>query len=148
MKYKINGSEKILMSAKQKQGRMMNMSKMHAHFDNMYNAGKTLAALKKMGIGNVYIDLAGAFDYEYSTELNTADTSDAPNLSALVLTSGGRLVDIDKAPHSTAVSGMACVEGCGDVSARLSVKIEDIDSERVSKVIRDNGGRIFKSFIE
>ena len=124
------------------------MSKMHAHFDNLFNASKTLTALKEMGVGNAYVDLAGTFDYEYSTELNAAGTSDAPSLSALVLTSGGRLVDMEKAPHNTAVSGMACVEGCRDVSARLSVKFEEEDSERVSKVIRDNGGRIFKSFME
>lgn len=124
------------------------MPKMHAHFDNMYNANKTQAALKEMGVGNVYIDLAGTFDYEYSTELSAADISDAPSLSALVLTSGGRLVDTGGTPHGTAVSGMACIEGCRDVSARLSVKFDDADSEKVSRVIRDNGGRIFKSFIE
>lgn len=124
------------------------MPKIHAHFGKMYNASKTMAALKEMGVGNVYVDLAGTFDYEYSAELDAAGAFDAPGLSALVLTAGGRLVDVENAPHKTAVGGMACVDGCRDVSARLSVKFDDADSEKVSKVIRDNGGRIFKSFIE
>lgn len=127
------------------------MPKLHAHFDSMYNARKTLTVLKEMGFENAYVDLAGTFDYEYSAEVNIAGTAGAPSLSALVLTSGGRLSDIDKAPlaaAATAVSGMACVEDCRDVSARLTVKFDGEDSETVSKAITANGGRIFKSFME
>lgn len=129
----------------------MNMAELHAHFDNMYNARKTLGILKEMGFGKIYVDLAGTFDYEYSAEINAAGTAGAPGMSALVLTSGGRLTDPDKAPliaASTAVSGMACVDNCRDVSARLSVKFDEDESERISKVIKENGGRIFKSFME
>lgn len=127
------------------------MPKLYAHFDSMYNARKTLAELKGAGCPNAWVDLAGAFDYEYSAEMNIAGTSGAPSLSALVLTSGGRPADIEKAPllaAATAVSGMACVEDCRDISAGLCVKFDDGTYEKVSKLIENNGGRIFKTFVE
>lgn len=114
------------------------MSKLYAHFDSMYNAKKTLSELREAGCSNVYVDLPGAFDYEYSSEIN-------------VLTSGGRAVETEKAPllaAATAVSGMACVEDCRDISAGLFVKFDDEKYEKVSKVIENNGGRIFKTFVE
>ena len=124
------------------------MSKINAHFDSMVNARKAMAALKEMGENNVYVDLAGTFDYEYSMELSASGTPQAAILSALVLTSGGRIADDQKPPLGTAISGMGCVEDCRDVSARLSVRSDGRDPEKISKVITDNGGRIFKSFME
>lgn len=127
------------------------MLKLNAHFDNMYNARKALAALREIGCENAYVDLAGALDYEYSAEINIAGAGSAPSLSALVLTSGGRIADVEKAPlvaAATAVSGMSCVEDCRDVSAMLYARIDQKDSEKVSEAIRENGGRIFKSFME
>jgi serine kinase of HPr protein (carbohydrate metabolism regulator) len=127
------------------------MPKLHAHFDNMLNARKALSELKEAGMSNACIDLAGVFDYEYSAEINVAGSQEAPSLSALVLTSGGNLTEIAKAPliaAANAVSGMACVEDCRDISARLSVKLDDREYEKVSELIEKNGGRILKNFME
>lgn len=117
----------------------------------MYNAQKTLGELREMGLTKACADLAGAFDYEYSAEISTTDTSDAPALSALVLSSGHRLTEIEKPPliaAANAVSGMGCVEDCQDISARLSVEFDEKERKKVSEIIEKNEGRIFKSFIE
>jgi hypothetical protein len=46
------------------------MSKIHAHFENMLEARNTLKALNSIGFDNAHLDMAGAFDYEFSSETN------------------------------------------------------------------------------
>lgn len=121
------------------------MQEIHAFFESMSNARKVQKLLIDSGYNSSYLDLASSFDYEFSTEINTAGTESAPNLSTLILRSGGHFFDMEKAPLISAgnsISGKSCMEDCRDISARLSIKLDGTDTEQAKNIISENGGRI------
>lgn len=127
------------------------MPKLHAHFENMCEARNTLKALNNMGFANVHLDMAGAFDYEFSDEANIPDAQSALSLSALIMKNGDSLHDTKKAPLIAAnpAAGSTCpIETGRAISTRLCVKVENEAIEDVCSIIKQNGGRIFTTYIE
>jgi hypothetical protein len=127
------------------------MPKLHAHFENMFEARKALQALNKSGYTNVHLDLAGSFDYEYSNEISTAGTEGSTNLSGLVVKSGGNLLDPARTPSAAAnpsYCGAESEECTRNISTRLCVNADEAEKEKISNIIKENGGRIFTTFIE
>ena len=127
------------------------MPEFHAYFENMSEAGKTLKTLKNMGFVNAHLDMAGAFDCEFSDETSTPDTQSALSLSALIMRNGESLYDTKKTPliEANSADGSAGpVETGRAISTRLCINVQETDVENVCSIIKKNGGRIFTTFIE
>jgi hypothetical protein len=121
------------------------MQEIHAYFESMSNARNVQKILNASGHTKVHLDLAGSFDYEFSSEMNVAGIDSTPGLSTLVMKSGGRFFDMEMASLIAAgnsISGPGCNEDCRDISTRLSIKLEDKDAIEVENLIKENGGRI------
>ena len=127
------------------------MPGIHAYFENMSDARKALDLILQSGQSKAHLDLAGAYDYEYSAEINAAGTENAPSLSALVTRSGGYLLDPVKAPliaAGTAVSGMGHIKDSGLICTKLVAIADEEKKKEIEDIIKENGGRIFSTFIE
>lgn len=127
------------------------MPRIHAHFENMSLARKALEAILQLGNTKAHLDLTGVYDYEYSAEINIAGTESAPSLSALVARGGGYQLDPEKAPliaAGTAISGLAHTRDSDLICTKLVANAGDEKKNEIENIIKENGGRIFPTFIE
>ena len=119
--------------------------KIHAYFDNMCDASKALKALKEKGYKRAHLDMSGIHDYEYSRELSADTLGNNQGMSAIVARYGGNLLDTDNVPIHI---GGTSIDDCRLICTRLIVNSEDFEKNEIEKIIAENEGRIFPTFIE
>lgn len=130
---------------------MHNMPKIHAYFDSMSDAGKALGILAEKGHKSAHLDMSGAYDYEYSHELSVQNPGNSSEMSAIVIKSGGSLLDLPNSPliaAGTTISGASHINDSRNVCTKLIVNINDEKKNEIESIIIGNGGRIFPTFIE
>ncbi len=126
------------------------MPRINAYFENMHEAKKALKAMMEAGFSKVYLDMSGAYDYEYSVEI-AGDATDVSCLPPLVTRSGGGMLKPNSSSlvdAATAVSGLAHTGDSRSVCTKLIAAVEDDKKEAATDIIKENGGRIFPTFIE
>ena len=126
------------------------MPRIHAYFENIYEARKAFKSMVEAGLTRVYLDMSGAYDYEYSVEI-AGGSQDVFCLPSLVTKSGGCLLD----PYSsslvaagTAISGLAHTGDSKLIRTKMVAITDDVRKETAEGIIKENGGRIFPTFIE
>lgn len=127
------------------------MLNIHAYFDNMSNAGKALKALKDKGYTSAHMDMTGTYDYEYSNELSIGGMGNMADMSAIVVKSGGNLLDLVRKPliaGGTSISGADHINDSKSICSKLIVSSGDSKKGEIEKIITENEGRIFPTNIE
>jgi hypothetical protein len=119
--------------------------KIHAYFDSMSDASKALKALIEKGYTGAHLDMSGIHDYEYSKELSVDDLGNNSGMSALVVKYGGNLLESNEVPIHV---GGTSMDDCRFICTKLIVNTDDSKKNDIEKIISDNEGRIFPSFIE
>lgn len=120
------------------------MQKVCAYFDSMCDARKAIKALNDMGCSSVHLDLAGAFEHEFATEL-AADGDSTPGLSSLAMRSSDHLYNLCKTSYitpGTCISGIGSAEDCTDIAVKLFIKLDGEDPDEARRIIAEFGGKI------
>ena len=126
------------------------MPGIHAYFENMHEARKALKAMMEAGFSTVYLDMSGAYDYEYSVEIAGSATA-VSCLPSLVTRSGGCMLKPNSSSlvdAATAVSSLAHTGDSRSICTKLIARVDDDKKETAASIIKQNGGRIFPTFIE
>ncbi|SDK36691.1 hypothetical protein [Natronincola ferrireducens] len=119
--------------------------KIAGYFNSLKIANEAIEALHRVGFKNATLDLKDntVGDGNYITNLPGTEMS--TSLSNLILESGDRGIDIDKAPLSAAnpmVSGMAGFDEIADYGHKIVVDADDEDEEEIKALITKFGGEL------
>lgn len=117
------------------------------YFDSLKNANKAIDELRKAGYEKAFLDLKDETMKDKNTITNLPGTQMNTSLSDLVLESGNRGIDIDKAPLSAAdplVSGIAGFKEITDLSHKIVVEVKKNSADDAKSIIEKMGGSLEK----
>ncbi|MCT8975572.1 hypothetical protein N4T77_03060 [Clostridium sp. CX1] len=118
--------------------------KIEAFFSGIKNANKAVEQLKSAGFKNTVADINDHYvEFNNGVQPRFPGTENAPNLSAMVLSSGEHIEDPSKRPLDAAspmVSGMGGFEEIIDVNYKVIVNLEETELEKAKGIIKEMGG--------
>lgn len=112
-------------------------------FSNIKTARETVDKLKASGFNNAKVDINDHYIDDRNVKTNLPGTETSPSLSGLIFKSDTHVVDRSKAPLTAAspmVSGMGRFEEIADVNSKVTVELDEKDSDKASQIIKGMGG--------